>query len=77
MHDIEIRCNFNFIVWMSLNWSLELCGLNWREGKALYCERWFLVIIQFQGQAVMARPRLCPGEGHSHDSSEAIYGWNR
>jgi hypothetical protein len=26
-HDIEMICNSNFIVWMSLNWSLELCGL--------------------------------------------------
>jgi hypothetical protein len=25
-HDIEMRCNSNSIVWMSLNWSLELCG---------------------------------------------------
>ena len=23
-HGIEMRCNSNFIVWMSLNWSLEL-----------------------------------------------------
>jgi hypothetical protein len=26
-YGIEIRCNSNFIVWMSLNWSLELCSL--------------------------------------------------
>jgi hypothetical protein len=26
-HAIEMRCNSNFIVWTSLNWSLELCGL--------------------------------------------------
>jgi hypothetical protein len=26
-HDIEMRYNSNSIVWMSLNWSLELCGL--------------------------------------------------
>jgi hypothetical protein len=25
-HDIEMSCNSNSIVWMSLNWSLELCG---------------------------------------------------
>jgi hypothetical protein len=27
IHGIEMRCNSNSIVWMSLNWSLELCGL--------------------------------------------------
>jgi hypothetical protein len=26
-HSIEMRCNFNFIILMSQNWSLELCGL--------------------------------------------------
>jgi hypothetical protein len=25
-HSIEMRCNFNVIIWMSLNWSLELYG---------------------------------------------------
>jgi hypothetical protein len=27
MHDIEMKCNSSSIVWMSLNWSLELCDL--------------------------------------------------
>jgi hypothetical protein len=26
-YGIEMRCNSNSIIWMSLNWSLELCGL--------------------------------------------------
>jgi hypothetical protein len=26
-HDIEMRCNFNSIVWMSLIWNLKLDGL--------------------------------------------------
>ena len=26
-HDIEMRCDSNSIVWMSLNWSFELCSL--------------------------------------------------
>jgi hypothetical protein len=26
-HGIEMRYNSNSIVWMSLNWSLEWCGL--------------------------------------------------
>jgi hypothetical protein len=26
-HGIEMSCNFNYIVWMSLNCSLKLCGL--------------------------------------------------
>jgi hypothetical protein len=30
-HGIEMRCNSSSIVWMSLNWSSELCGLNPRN----------------------------------------------
>jgi hypothetical protein len=26
-HSIEMRCNSNSIVWISLNWNLKLCGL--------------------------------------------------
>jgi hypothetical protein len=28
---IEMRCNSNSIIWMSLNWSLKLCGLSTRN----------------------------------------------
>jgi hypothetical protein len=37
-HDIEIRCNSNSIVWVSLNWSLKLCGVTPHntEGGTLY-----------------------------------------
>jgi hypothetical protein len=24
---IKMRCNFNYVVWISLNWSFESCGL--------------------------------------------------
>jgi hypothetical protein len=52
-HGIEMRCNSNFIVWMSLNWSSEFCGLIPRKPRsdALYCEKGFIVIVQFQGIA--------------------------
>ena len=42
-------CNSNSIVSMSLNWSLELCGIIPRNtGETLYWERRFLVIVQFK-----------------------------
>jgi hypothetical protein len=50
-HGIEMRCNSNSIVWIPLNWSLELCGLiplnAIHMGDALYYERQFQVIVQF------------------------------
>jgi hypothetical protein len=40
MYDTEMRCNFNSIVWMSLNWSLKLCGLILRNTEMrLYTRR--------------------------------------
>jgi hypothetical protein len=39
-HGIEMRCNSNSIVWISLNWSLELCEFHTiPRGEALYWER--------------------------------------
>jgi hypothetical protein len=34
-HGIEMRCNCNFIVWMSLNWNMDLCGLIPRNTEIL------------------------------------------